>query len=83
MGFVTSFTDSVRIDNWALVLSTDDLTKRIGHKNVSAKVIRTEMNLYFIENELDFKVDGNLLGQCISQFKTRLFNDFKLKVPLF
>jgi len=64
----------------ALTLSTEDLTKRIGHKKVSAGEIAMQTYSCFKEKGLDYRFDGNLLGHCLL-FKTKLFNDSKLEVP--
>ena len=69
--------DDVLIHNLALVLSVEGLSSRIGHKKISATDIANDVNDYFKENGLDRSVNANLLGHCLSSFKSKLFNDAK------
>ena len=71
--------DDVLIHNLALALSVEGLSSRIGHKKISATDIANDVNDYFKENGLDRSVNANLLGHCLSSFKSKLFNDAKLK----
>ena len=57
------------------------ISSRIGHKKISATDIANDVNDYFKENGLDRSVNANLLGHRLSSFKSKLFNDAKLKVP--
>ena len=75
--------DDVLIHNLALVLSVEGLSSRIGHKKISATDIANDVNDYFKENGLDRSVNANLLGHCLSSFKSKLFNDAKLKQKKF